>query len=109
MRALGELEHGIAVDDLAGSVVANAVGDSDQWVQVNANMQPPFKSAARASHAGEEMLYVLSGQIGIRMNGEEILLNQGDCLYFSSDSQHEVRSIGNRKAEALVVIAAPHD
>lgn len=72
-------------------------------------MQPPFKSAARASHAGEEMLYVLSGQIGIRMNGEEILLNQGDCLYFSSDSQHEVRSIGNRKAEALVVIAAAHD
>ncbi len=27
-----------------------------------------------------------AGQIGIRMNGEEILLNQGDCLYFSSDS-----------------------
>ncbi len=70
-------------------------------------MQPPFKSAARASHAGEEMLYVLSGQIGIKMAGEEILLNPGDCLYFSSDTQHEVRSIGSKKAEALVVIAAP--
>src|SRR5260370_1476719 len=70
-------------------------------------MQAPLKSAARATHAGEEMLYVLSGEIGIKLGAEELLLHPGDCLYFSSETRHEVRSIGRQKAEVFVVIATP--
>jgi transcriptional regulator with XRE-family HTH domain len=69
-------------------------------------LQPPFKPATRATHAGEEMLYVLSGEVGINLGGEEILLQAGDCLYFSSETHHEVRSVGGKTAEALVVIAS---
>ncbi len=72
-------------------------------------LQPPFKAAPRATHAGEEFLYVLSGEIGIKLDAEEIFLRAGDCLYFSSDTHHEVRSVGERRAEALVIIAAARE
>jgi transcriptional regulator with XRE-family HTH domain len=68
-------------------------------------LTPPHKSAARASHAGEEMLFVVSGKIVIKLDGEDIAMDKGDCLYFAGETPHEVRSVGRQKAEVLVVVA----
>jgi transcriptional regulator with XRE-family HTH domain len=68
-------------------------------------LRPPLKSAPRASHAGEELLYVVNGKIVIKLDGEELTLAKGDCLYFSGETPHEVRSLGRQKAEVLVVVA----
>jgi transcriptional regulator with XRE-family HTH domain len=68
-------------------------------------LQPPLKSASRASHAGEEMLFVVSGRIAIKLDGEDIEMEKGDCLYFAGETPHEVRSLGRQKAEVLVVVA----
>jgi transcriptional regulator with XRE-family HTH domain len=68
-------------------------------------MTPPLKSAFRASHAGEEMLFVVSGRMAIKLDGEELILEKGDCLYFSGETPHELRSLGRQKAEVLVVVA----
>lgn len=68
-------------------------------------LSPPLKSAARASHPGEEMLFVVHGRIAILLDGEELVLSKGDCLYFSGETPHEVRSLGKQKAEVLVVVA----
>jgi transcriptional regulator with XRE-family HTH domain len=68
-------------------------------------MSPPQKSAFRASHTGEEMLFVVNGQIAIKLDGEELTLSKGDCLYFSGETPHEVRSLGRQRAEILVVVA----
>jgi mannose-6-phosphate isomerase-like protein (cupin superfamily) len=32
-------------------------------------------------------------------------MEKGDCLYFSGETSHQVRSLGRQKAEVLVVIA----
>jgi transcriptional regulator with XRE-family HTH domain len=68
-------------------------------------LSPPLKAAQRASHAGEEMLFVVNGRIAIKLDGEELTLSKGDCLYFSGETPHEVRSLGRQKAEILVVVA----
>ncbi len=68
-------------------------------------LRPPLKSAPRASHGGEEMLFVVSGRIAIKLDGEELVMEKGDCLYFSGETPHEVRSLGRQKAEVLVVVA----
>jgi transcriptional regulator with XRE-family HTH domain len=68
-------------------------------------LSPPFKSAFRASHAGEEMLFVVNGKIVIKLDGEELALAQGDCLYFSGETPHELRSLGRQRAEVLVIVA----
>ena len=74
-------------------------------------LTPPHKSAPRASfHAGEEMLFVISGKIVIKLDGEDIAMDKGDCLYFAGETPHELRSVGRQKAEVLVVVAlAPSD
>jgi mannose-6-phosphate isomerase-like protein (cupin superfamily) len=46
-----------------------------------------------------------AGRIAIRLDGEELVLGKGDCLYFSGETPHEVRSLGRQKAEVLVVVA----
>jgi transcriptional regulator with XRE-family HTH domain len=77
-------------------------------------LRPPFKSARsfasnekiqRAFHSGEEMLFVVSGRVAIELDGEELKLEKGDCLYFSGETPHQVHSLGRQKAEVLVVIA----
>jgi transcriptional regulator with XRE-family HTH domain len=68
-------------------------------------LSPPLKSAPRASHPGEEMLFVVNGKIAIKLDGEELTLSKGDCLYFSGETPHEVRSLGRQKAEVLVIVA----
>ncbi|GLK80048.1 helix-turn-helix domain-containing protein [Methylopila turkensis] len=60
----------------------------------------------RWAHGGEEMLFVVSGKIAVKLGGEEILMSQGDCLYFSGEERHEIRSLGDEQAEVLVVIAS---
>ena len=57
-------------------------------------------------HSGEEMLFVVSGRVAIELDGEELKLEKGDCLYFSGEMPHQVHSLGRQKAEVLVVIAA---
>jgi mannose-6-phosphate isomerase-like protein (cupin superfamily) len=56
------------------------------------------------------MLFVVSGRIAIKLDGEDIVMEKGDCLYFAGETPHEVRSLGRQKAEVLVVVAlAPSD
>lgn len=69
-------------------------------------IRPPLKMASRASHAGEEFLFVVSGSIVIKLDGEELLLAKGDCLYFSGETPHWLRSVGRQKAEVLLVVSA---
>ena len=78
-------------------------------------LTPPFKSTRnsasanekiqRAFHSGEEMLFVVSGRVALELDGEELTLEKGDCLYFSGETPHQVHSLGRQKAEVLVVIA----
>jgi transcriptional regulator with XRE-family HTH domain len=78
-------------------------------------LTPPLKSTPksaqagekiqRAFHSGEEMLFVVSGRVAIELDGEELELEKGDCLYFSGETPHQVHSLGKQRAEVLVVIA----
>lgn len=78
-------------------------------------MRPSLSSGAgphpKWAHGGEEMLFVVSGRIAVKLGAEEIVMEKGDCLYFSGEERHEVRSLGRQQAEVLVVVAgsAPED
>jgi mannose-6-phosphate isomerase-like protein (cupin superfamily) len=70
---------------------------------------PVARAGPRWAHGGEEMLFVVSGRVAVNLGAEELVMARGDCLYFSGEIKHEVRSLGREKAEVLVVIALPHD
>jgi transcriptional regulator with XRE-family HTH domain len=71
-----------------------------------AEFEPVAAEKARAhQHAGVEFLYVLKGQLALRVAGEDHILDGGDSIYFNSTRPHSYRRIGARPCSALVVSA----
>jgi len=60
---------------------------------------PPLK------HEGEEFIFVLEGEVEVRLGGEVILLKEGDSLYFESQVPHALVGRGHRKPRALAVLS----
>ena len=60
-------------------------------------------------HAGEEFLYINEGALEFKSEGERIVLEPGDSLYFKSDIPHMVRKLGKAPASAVAVIYTPND
>ena len=57
------------------------------------------------SHEGEEFVFVLKGKLHfLSDNGDDIILNEGDSLYFEADIAHGFKSIGDEPALAIVVV-----
>jgi len=56
------------------------------------------------SHAGQEFNYVLEGTLMIVVDGHEIILNEGDSVYFNSVYQHAMKAMNNQQARFLAFI-----
>ena len=63
----------------------------------------PSEKARPHQHAGVEFLYVVKGQLALRIAGEDYLLDGGDSVYFRSTQPHSYRRVGNKPCSALVV------
>ncbi|CUH66984.1 HTH-type transcriptional regulator PuuR [Thalassovita gelatinovora] len=55
------------------------------------------------SHAGAEVLYVISGQLELTIHGAVQLLDQGDSIYFDPSFEHTYRGVGDLPCTAIVV------
>lgn len=56
------------------------------------------------THPGQEMDYILEGQILIQIGSTEMILNPGDTLYYDSNYPHGMKALGNAPAKFLAVI-----
>ena len=71
-------------------------------------MRPPFrrgKSMDLVTHAGEELVFVISGEMEIVFRDRVVALKAGDSVYFNAGIPHRARSVGSELAEALVVVS----
>lgn len=55
------------------------------------------------THTGIELVYILSGQLEIRVVDDHHTLEQGDSVYFDSSVPHGYRKVGTARTTALVV------
>jgi transcriptional regulator with XRE-family HTH domain len=71
-------------------------------------MKPPltFQNDRRFNHSGQEIIFVLPGQMEIEFGGVHHKLSKGDCAYFDAHVPHRSRSLNGKIAEALVVVMA---
>jgi transcriptional regulator with XRE-family HTH domain len=69
-------------------------------------MKPPleFQDKHVFEHAGEELIFVLSGSVEIELSGKLVRLDSGDTMYFDAYLPHRTRSVGSQQASVLVVI-----
>lgn len=57
-------------------------------------------------HAGAELVFVLRGQLTMRLDLVDYALDAGDSLYFDPSVPHSYRRTGGRTCEAIVVTAS---
>jgi transcriptional regulator with XRE-family HTH domain len=70
------------------------------YLQLQPMSEPP---TARSVHAGEEFLYVLSGEVEAFLGNRTELLKAGDCIYYNSTTPHHVHS-ASKEEEAIILV-----
>jgi len=56
------------------------------------------------SHPGQEFDYVLSGTLAVTIDGHELVLNEGDAVFYDSLHPHSMRALDDKPARFLAVI-----
>jgi len=54
-------------------------------------------------HQGEEMGFVLAGQIELNVEGKKVIVNKGDTFFFRSHLKHGYRNVGKTEAQIVWV------
>lgn len=89
-----------------------AVYDAMATRMVRKSMQPfivhPTTEAGSEymEHPGEEFIFVQAGVVEVTIPNQVITLDQGDSMYFDSNTPHRVRSVS---ADRAVLLAVVHD
>ena len=68
-------------------------------------LEPTDEPAKLVTHAGQEFNLVLKGSIAVVFEDQEIILNEGDSIYFNPTYPHGQRCVGDTKARFLTMIA----
>ena len=56
-------------------------------------------------HEGAELIYVVRGQLAVKVGDEQTVLEEGDAMYFDSQAPHDYRRHGRSSCAAIVVVA----
>ena len=68
---------------------------------------PGGRSDGLISHIGEEMGYLIEGELELEVGGRRFTLGAGDSFFFESDRPHGYRNPGSREARVLWVNTPP--
>ncbi|HWR99411.1 MAG TPA: cupin domain-containing protein [Prolixibacteraceae bacterium] len=55
-------------------------------------------------HPGQEFNFVLEGSMMVIVDSHEIVLNEGDSIYFDSGYQHAMKALNNQPARFLAIV-----
>lgn len=64
-----------------------------------------FLTADRPSHGGQEIAYVLKGEVELAVADRFVTLRVGDCAAYEGGLPHRLRRLGTERAAVLVMIA----
>jgi len=67
-------------------------------------VEPDSGEAEANSHPGQEFDYVLEGTLKINIHDNEIVLNEGDSIYFDSGYSHSMKAMNGDPAKFLAII-----
>lgn len=56
------------------------------------------------THPGQEFNYVIEGTLKVIINDNEIILNEGDSLFFDSGANHGMKAVGGKPAKFMAII-----
>ncbi|WP_321438559.1 XRE family transcriptional regulator [uncultured Bacteroides sp.] len=56
------------------------------------------------AHAGQEFNLICSGRMLLNINGKELILNEGDSIYFDSKQPHGMKALDGKSVRFLAMI-----
>ncbi|RLB37323.1 MAG: hypothetical protein DRH20_07985 [Deltaproteobacteria bacterium] len=69
-------------------------------------LEPSATEEERSAHDGQEFIYVLEGEMEVRLEEEVHVLQPGDAIYYDSTVPHLVKCHGDRVTRILAVLYA---
>lgn len=67
-------------------------------------VEPRDTQAETHSHPGQEFDYVTSGSLAITIDDHELIVSEGDALFFDSNHPHSMRALYDQPAQFLAII-----
>lgn len=57
-----------------------------------------------STHGGQEFNLILEGRMHIQVDGKDLILNEGDSIYYDSNKPHGMQPLDGRKVRFLAVV-----
>lgn len=80
----------------------------DQQIDGNIHMiEPGANNGGEIKHLGQEIGYVLEGQIELVIGAQHYHLTEGDSFFFKSDLPHSYQNVGKKLARVIWINTPP--
>lgn len=86
------------------SLAYNFVNKKAEPFMVTIESQPDNTPMDFNYHPGQEFNYVIEGTMKIVIGGHEIILNEGDSVYYDSSYKHAMKALNNKTVKMLAVV-----
>ena len=86
------------------SLAAGFVGRKADPFMVTGHPTPDETPIYLNSHPGQEYNMVLKGRMLLQINNKELILEEGDSIYFNSELPHGMKALDGEKVSFLAII-----
>lgn len=86
------------------NLAANFAGRKADVFEVTVPADAGESGGHANSHPGQEFDYLLEGRMRVRIHGNELVLEEGDCVYFDSTHGHAMEALDGKPARFLAMI-----
>ncbi|WHH60278.1 XRE family transcriptional regulator [Petroclostridium sp. X23] len=86
------------------SLAYNFIHKKAEPFLVTVDPSPEDAPISMNTHPGQEFNYLIEGSLKIIINNHEIILNEGDSLYFDSNYKHGMKALNGKPAKFLAII-----
>ncbi|MDD2326974.1 MAG: XRE family transcriptional regulator [bacterium] len=104
-------EKGVSVERVSAykyqSLTAGFTNNVAEVFIVTVEPKPIETDYYRSIHAGQEFNMILEGSMAMTINDKELILNEGDSIYFDSSLPHGMKALNERSVKFLAVILYP--
>ena len=100
--------HGVSVERRLGykyqSLAFNFIHKKAEPFLVTVEPEDSKQTLKLNSHHGQEFNYCLSGELKVVIGNNEVILNEGDSLFFDSTISHGMQAIGKKPVQFLAIV-----
>jgi len=86
------------------SLAYNFINKKSEPFMVTIDPHPGNEFPEFNSHPGQEFNYVIKGTMMVIIDGHEVILNEGDSIYFDSGCKHAMKALNDEQVKFLAII-----